>query len=390
MKFQNLDPVNGRAVKGSDLVASQQYIRDTATANRSFQTQSMDSISSPDDNTVVIKLKKPNAYLLTGTQLGEVANWSIIPQETLAVLDNHQSIGSGPYQEVTNDVGVRADYKRYDGFRAADKTYIDNRSVILFGDSVGYSSAFISGQLQIFQPQPSDPAVDDIVSQVGKKVTKQTYPTLAPYTVNIGGSFDFNPLKKDIRARQAFYRAIKRQQYIDLQFNGKGTVPTGLLVDGLSSYLLDGKDTAQFFKEDVAEAKQLFEAAGVTGQEYQIMYFAPSDVSSQTCQILQTQLKAAGINTTINGVPTSQGFDLATKGQWQLFGGGHPSYDSPQTIMRQQATESGSRFGHTGLEDPESTHWSRSRKRQRTCRKTSAWSSSYRCSVCRSTRATTC
>ncbi len=353
MKYQDIAPVNGRAVKASDIKAVQEYVRDTATANRSFQTQSMDTIEAPDDNTLTIHLQKPNAYLVTATQLGDSANWSIIPNEILDKLDTAQSIGSGPYVEVTNDVGVRADYKRSDTFREADKTYIDNRSFVLFGDAVGYQSAFISGQLQIYDPGAGDPTVDDVVSQLGDKIYKQTIPTLSPFTTNIGGSMDYNPLKRDIRAREGFYRAQKRQQFIDLLFDGKGTVPAGLLVDGLAPWLLDPKDTADFFKEDVQAAKQLFDAAGVTGQEYEIMYFAPNDIGAQSSQILQTQLKAAGINTTINGVPTSEGFDKATKGQWHLFTGQHPAYDSPQTIMRQQATESGSRFGHTGLEDPE-------------------------------------
>ncbi len=353
MKYQDIAPVSGRAVKTSDIKAVQEFIRDTATANRSFQTQSMDTVEAPDDTTLTIHLQKPNAYLLTATQLGDSANWSIIPNEILDKLETNQAIGSGPYQEVKNDVGVRADYKRNDTFRSADKTYIDNRSIIIYGDSVAYQSAFISGQLQVFQPQPADPAVDDILAQVGNKVYKQTYTTLSPFTTNIGGSMDYNPLKRDIRAREAFYRAQKRQQFIDLLFNGKGTIPAGLLVDGLAPWLLDPKDTADFFKEDTQAAKQLFEAAGVTGQSYEIMYSAPNDIGSQSTQILQKQLADAGLQTNINGVPGSEMFDKATKGQWQLFTGAHPAYDSPQTIMRQQATNSGSRFANTGLDDPD-------------------------------------
>ncbi len=353
LKYQNIAPVNGRAVKTSDIKAVQELVRDTATANRSFQTQSMDSIEAPDDMTLTIHLKAPNAYLFTATQLGDAADWCIIPNEILDNIDKSVSIGSGPYSEVTNDIGVRSEWKRSDTFRDADKTYIDNRSMILFGDPVGYQSAFVSGQVQVYQPQPSDPTVSDIESQLGDKIYKQTYPALGPFTNNIGGRMDYNPLKRDDRARQAFYRAQKRDQFINLLFNGKATVPSGLLVDGLKPWLLDASQTTDFFKEDVQAAKQLFDAAGVTGQQYEIMYFAPNDVSAQSCQILQTQLKAAGLDTTINGVPTAQGFEKATKGDWQLFSGPSPSYDSPQTIMRQQATNSGSRFGNTGLDDPE-------------------------------------
>ncbi len=353
MKYQDIAPVSGRDVKASDIKAVQEYVRDTATANRSFQTQSMDTIEAPDDKTLVIHLQKPNAYLVTATQLGDSANWGIIPNEILDQIDSSKSIGSGPYIEVTNDVGVRADYKRFDGFRAADQTYVDNRSVILFGDTVGYQSAFISGQVDIYEPGPADPSVDDVLNTVGDKVYKQTYATCAPFTSNIGGLMDYNPLKRDQRAREAFYRAQDRQQFIDLVFNGKGTIPAGLLVDALSEWLLDPKDTADIFKQDVQAAKQLFDAAGVTDQTYEIIHPGPSEINDQAGQILQTQLKAAGLSTTIKSLPTSEFFDQTTKGQWYMHCGGHPQYDSPQTIMRQQASESGSRFGHTGMDDPE-------------------------------------
>jgi peptide/nickel transport system substrate-binding protein len=353
LKYQNIAPVNGRAVKASDIKAVHELVKATATANRSFQTTSMQSVEAPDDNTVVFKLQAPNAYLFTGTQLGEVANGSMIPIEILDKLDTAKSIGSGPYEEVTNDLGVKAEYKRNEGFREAAKTYIDSRVAILFGDAVAEESAFRSGQTDVLLPPAGSPNVDDVVSALGDKIYKQSYPTLAPFTINIGGSNEYNPVKKDVRAREAFYRAMDRQQYIDLVFNGKGTIPAGLLVDGLADYLLDKKDTEQYFKRDQQAARQMFSAAGLLDREYEIMYFAPADLNAQSCQILQRQLNDVGMKTTIRGYPTSEGFDKATKGEWYFFSGSHPAYASPQVIMRQQHTNSGSRFGFTGLGDKE-------------------------------------
>jgi peptide/nickel transport system substrate-binding protein len=353
MKYQNIAPVNGRAVKASDIKAVHEYVKATAVANRSFQTTSMQSVEAPDDNTVVFKLQKPNAYLFTGTQLGEEANGSIIPVELIDKLDTAKSIGSGPYEELVNDLGVKAEYKRNEGFREAAKTYIDSRVMLLFGDAVAEESAFRSGQSDILQPPAGSPTTDDILKELGEKIYRQAYPTLAPFTINIGGSMEYNPFKKDIRSREAFYRAMDRQQYIDLVFNGKGTVPTGLLVDGLGDYKMDKKDTDAFFKQDKAAARQLLQAAGLLDREFEIMYFAPADLNAQSCQILQRQLSEVGLKTTIRGVPSSEGFDKSTKGEWHFFSGSHPAYASPQIIMRQQHTNSGSRFGFTGLGDPE-------------------------------------
>jgi peptide/nickel transport system substrate-binding protein len=313
----------------------------------------MDTVEATDDNTVVFHLKAPNAYLFTGTQLGEIANMGIVPAEILADLDNATPVGSGPYQQVTGEVGVRFHYERFANFRNADSTYIDRREFTLFGDRVAEEAAFTAGQTDHHLPTASSPSVDQLRSQLGDKIYTIPYPTTAPYTVNIGGSKAFNLLKRDDRARQAVYRSLDRQQFIDLLFSGKATLPPAMLTEALADYQLDAAETEETFRRDPAEARKLFEAAGALGQEWEIMYFAPSAENEQACQIFQNQLRDSGLETFIAGIPSSEGFAKATAGEWHLFAGGHPAYSSPQIIMRQQHSVSGSRFGYTGLEDAE-------------------------------------
>ena len=97
MKYHDRAPVSGRTVSAEDIVKTQIHVRDNPRAqNSSFQTVSMQSVEAPDAQTVVFKLKSPNAYLFSDTQLASPSAQCIIPQETLDKLDEGWQIGSGP------------------------------------------------------------------------------------------------------------------------------------------------------------------------------------------------------------------------------------------------------------------------------------------------------
>ena len=110
--YQNKAPANGRPVKASDIVATQNYVKTLANAyDRAWQVDYIQSVEAPDDRTVV-HLTKPDAYLTSANHLSSSTSWVIIPSELLEKLDTSEPVGSGPYEQAEAQVDVRYLYRR--------------------------------------------------------------------------------------------------------------------------------------------------------------------------------------------------------------------------------------------------------------------------------------
>jgi peptide/nickel transport system substrate-binding protein len=131
-KWHNLPPVNGRALDASDILFSWQRLEKTGTnrtlfANSASPTAPIESVTSPDPKTVVLKLKFPSASLLSTLATFTAGSFYIVPKEadTPALDLRRTQIGSGPFYLSEYTPSSRYVYKRHDGYHDGANLYID-------------------------------------------------------------------------------------------------------------------------------------------------------------------------------------------------------------------------------------------------------------------------
>jgi ABC-type transport system substrate-binding protein len=148
------------------------------------------------------------------------------------------------------------------------------------------------------------------------------------------------------------YRAINRQQVLDLAFASKGVLPAALVQAGLTSYQLDAKDTAQYWKNDIAEGKKLLEAAGFdTDKEYEIITRA-AGLNTPTTEVVAQQLNSLGIKNRVVQVAQAEWLPVRmARGEFQINVGSSPGGDSPYMTIRYLHSDQKTQFNHFGLKD---------------------------------------
>ncbi len=353
LRFQNRAPVNGRPVDTEDIVKSQLYVRDEPRAGQaSFQRNSLDSMLTPDTRTITFKLKAPNAYVFSGTQLGDPGGGCIFPRELIGSLDTAWSVGSGPYEMVEYEMNVRYLYRRFEGFREAARglPYIDEREFRVLTDAVAQEAAFRSEQLHVWTV-PLFNVADALKRDLGARIEIDEYLSLAMQAVS--ANVTKGPPWNDVRVREALYRVVNRKQYLDLIQGGRGKVPPGPLPASLTEYQLGEAQTEKYFRQDARAARQLLEAAGFDFNREVDILTINAPANNQSCEILQQQLATVGVKSRIVALGTAE--YLSTRivpGNWELMAVGWPGFDTPQTPLRLHHTETQFVHRYHGLKDP--------------------------------------
>src|SRR5881396_2003634 len=252
VKFHNGDPLTSADVKYTfDRIIDPK----TAAASRSFFTD-VDTITAPDDSTVVFDLKNPNAALIaymahpnTGIvskKIGE-ANADLSKKET--------AIGSGPFKlaEWVPDNFMRFEANK--DYYVSGQPYLDGIRINVVPDESNLAAAL--------RTKAADMAIvtDAKVARTLRNETGVTLDAKPSLSYNLLFVNTKRPPLDNIKVRQAIAYAIDRKAIIDAVAFGEGEV-TGPIAPALANYALP---PAQYplYTRDVAKAKQLLQEANV-------------------------------------------------------------------------------------------------------------------------------
>lgn len=304
VKFANLAPVNGRALVANDIKFSLEYASRLGSAFANLPAavfagffEGINSVETPDDSTVKVTFKAPFVPFLNyaASPYAPVVAHEIYDQ------DGHfkdRAVGTGPFQLDTaaSQRGTLWVLKKNPAYWDAGKPYIDQINQLVVKDDPSAQAAFQSKQLDLLDSSLDLASVNSI-TKANPSVVK--YETLGVSPIHLYMSVRSGSPLADIRLRQAIALTIDRDEFLKTLYDGKGGWPlAGAFPDTFSQ-----EEIRSLLKHDPAQARQLVQAAGYpNGVELECIY--PGNFFGQIyitqMQLLQAQLKRAGINLRLN------------------------------------------------------------------------------------------
>ncbi|MGI4943825.1 MAG: ABC transporter substrate-binding protein, partial [Janthinobacterium lividum] len=220
--------------------------------------RAVSQIDTPDDLTVVLRLKQPSAALMLGT---DAACGAILPRHIWDGTDilknphNLQPIGTGPYKFVEMITGDRLRYVRNDRYFIPNQPFFDELVLRIIPDPAARTAAFENNEVDMLYhnalPFSEAPRLAAEPNVVLKKTNLRGAGFMGIFNVR-------NKPYSDVRVRQALAHAIDRgfiRDNVDKGFTIKmlGPVPP-------ASPLYDKTLTDYDF--DPAKANAMLDEAG--------------------------------------------------------------------------------------------------------------------------------
>ena len=316
LKFQNVAPVNGRALTSDDVVYAFKRYMEQAAFKGNYAW--VDKIENPDASTIRITSKAPyaDAVQILGGNLGA---W-ISPKE-LAETDAAKTImaGSGPFINTEFKSGVSLSYKKNPDYYDKPYPYFDEVTTQIVTDQAKRVADFSSKQVDLtwlFLPTERD------------QLKKERSDAKSEETQGIGGYIYLRtdrPPFNDKRVRQAISMALNRPAIRQAISKGEGVDEQLFHVGFPFARQVKDLPQAKYWKYDVAEAKKALAAAIGEGKTIETTWdHADAAIYTQayvdTSTLAQAQLKEIGINIKDQVAPYAQYISTTYQGQYEGMG----------------------------------------------------------------------
>lgn len=325
-KFQN-----GAAVTAADVKASFERIlnEDTgAVARANFL--SIDSIDTPDDKTVVFKLKQPDTPMLTA--MTDV-NAAVVPASEIAAgTIGTKTVGSGPFKLDNWDPNSKASLSANADW-AGGKPGVDGIDISVLPDETAILAALRTGQVDF--ALLNDPLVATLVPREDNLQLNRR-PVLSYHVLQLNPSRE--PLT-ELGVRQAISCAIDRQEVLDTASLGEGRVTGPLTIPAYST------DTSELFcySRDVEKAKKLLADAGYPDGFSATVIAATGEppTAASEAQVIQAQLAEIGIDLDIKMMELNVYIDAWLKADFDMAVALNGGRADPFTMYNRYWTKAG-------------------------------------------------
>lgn len=234
-------------------------------------------------------------------------------------------VGTGPYKFVSYTPGEGMVMERFDDYHRKDHiAKIKQVNVVRIADNQALVMALNNGEVDLASKLTADE-----LTQVSESTDSYSHPQNLVQLLGLNNKvkpFD------DIRVRQAIAHAIDKDELIEAVAGGKASKIYSSFSPALKNYY---NDLEEMYPTDVEKAKELLAEAGYPdGISFKMT--VPSDYKfhMDTAELIQAQLKKAGINATIDPIEFSTWLDRVYKDKdYETTIAGFIGYTDPIRVL---------------------------------------------------------
>jgi peptide/nickel transport system substrate-binding protein len=279
---------NGKVMNSADVAASVRRVVNPQTGSPlASRFVVIDTVETPDADTVVFKLKEPSAPLLS-----QLATLSILPAEPGVDL-GRQTVGTGPFKLAQWVPDTYLMLEKHAGYWESGLPKLGALKFNIVPDSTARQVGLAGGTYHLI------PVVEPAIAQTlqGRPgVQVQSTQDLAYTLIGINTT---KPPFDNPAVREAINTAVDRSQIVQAVLFGRGE-PGGPLSPGLKDWTVP---VSEFpcYKPDAAKARQLLQGAGVALPLKVTMNVIGSlPLAVESSQVVQAQMNQAGFEVTLN------------------------------------------------------------------------------------------
>jgi peptide/nickel transport system substrate-binding protein len=350
---------DGTPVTAADCVAS---IRRWAVRNAGGQAvmERVDDLSAKDDNTIVLKLKEPLAFVITAL----AAPCFVMPRKD-AETDPYQQvtgrIGSGPFtfNQAATQPGSRYVFDKWDkyvprkepasGLAGGKVVHLDQVIWENIADQQTAAAALNAGEIDFYELPPPD-----ILPQLTSN------PDIKLKVLNLTG-FDgimrpncLHPPFDNVKARQALMYLVDQKAILNATFATPRYYHTNFSIFGYNVPMSNDANTAWFkAAPDPAKARQLFQEAGYQGEKVIVLQATDFAFMNNSAQLIANWLRNINVKAELAAMTWGEVVTrrASTKpddaGGWDIFityGAGY-DFNDPVTAIAMAANGKKGWFG---------------------------------------------
>ncbi|MAU23064.1 MAG: ABC transporter substrate-binding protein [Martelella sp.] len=322
---------NGDKVMPADVKASFKRILDEATSAAARSNfLSIETIDTPDDETVVFNLSQPDVPLLTAMSS---INAAIVPASAIeAGTLGTETLGSGPFV-LDNWAPNSSETLTANENWAGGELSIDGLDISVLPDETAILASLRTGQVDF--ALINDPLVATLVPN-NPGLTLDREPVLSYHVLQLNAE---EGAMQELKVRQAISCAIDRQDVLDAALLGEGKVTGPLTMPAFAT------DPSELFcyTQDLDKAKALMEEAGYAdGFSAKVMAATGEPpTAAAEAQVIQSQLAEIGIDLEIEMMELNVYIDRWLKGDFDMAVALNGGRTDPYTMYNRYWTKDG-------------------------------------------------